>query len=134
LAGGFLQPIEPERLKSAITKALCADLGELDTIMRALALPEIAACRSRLVPEITVFSANTDDHSATYVGGLPMRPAYHTGIIDLVIDWKTDVGPSPQHIGLYSEQMPDHLVATGAPEGLLVFVTTGRLVRIRPQF
>jgi hypothetical protein len=135
LAGGLLQPIEPDALKSAITKALCADLCDLDSIMGALALPEIAACRSRLVPEITIFSANTDDHSATHVGGLPMRPAYrHTGVIDLVIDCETDVGPSPQQIGLYSKQMRDYLVATSASEDLLVFVTAGRLVRIRPQF
>ena len=30
------------------------------TTLRALAIPEIAACRSRLVPEMTVFSAQTD--------------------------------------------------------------------------
>jgi hypothetical protein len=46
-------------------------------------------------------------------------------VIDLVIDWKTDVSPSVQQIELYREQLRDYLVATGAPEGLLVFVTTG---------
>ena len=55
-------------------------------------------------------------------------------LIDLVIDWKTDVNPSVQQIELYREQMRDYLVATGAPEGLLVFVTTGQLVRVRPDF
>jgi hypothetical protein len=29
--------------------------------------------------------------------------------------------------------MRDYLVATGAREGLLVFVTTGQLVRVRPK-
>jgi len=29
--------------------------------LRALAIPEIAACRTRLVPELTVFSARADD-------------------------------------------------------------------------
>ena len=56
------------------------------------------------------------------------------GAIDLVIDWKTDVSPSTQQIDLYREQMRDYLVATGAPEGLLVFVTTGQLVRVRSKF
>ena len=31
------------------------------TVLRALAIPEIAACRTRLVPELTVFSARADD-------------------------------------------------------------------------
>ena len=32
LAGGFLQPIDPDALKAAITKALSADLGDLNRI------------------------------------------------------------------------------------------------------
>lgn len=51
-----------------------------------------------------------------------------------VVDWKTDVSPTAQQINLYREQMRDYLVATGAPEGLLLFVTTGQLVRVRPTF
>jgi hypothetical protein len=50
-----------------------------------------------------------------------------------VVDWKTDVSPLAQQIDLYREQMHDYLVATGAPQGLLVFVTTGQLVCIRPH-
>ena len=53
--------------------------------------------------------------------------------IDLVVDWKTDVDPTAQQIELYREQMRDYLVATGAPDGLIVFVTTGKLVRVRPM-
>src|SRR5437868_4701429 len=32
LAGGFVQPIDPDALKAAILKALAAELGELDRI------------------------------------------------------------------------------------------------------
>ncbi len=49
-----------------------------------------------------------------------------------MIDWKTDVNPAAQQIELYREQLREYLVATGAPEGLLVFVTTGPIVRVRP--
>jgi exodeoxyribonuclease-5 len=102
------------------------------TTLRALTIPEIASCRSRLVPELTVFSARADDGCATYVGGIADAVAYlPLGIIDLVVDWKTDVNPSAQQIELYREQLRDYLAATGAPEGLLVFVTTGKLVRVR---
>jgi ATP-dependent exoDNAse (exonuclease V) beta subunit len=105
------------------------------TALRALAIPEIAACRSRLVPELTVFSTQADQHRTTYVGGVADALAYlPLGMIELVIDWKTDVAPSAQQIELYREQMRDYLAATGAPEGLLVFVTTGQLLRVRPAY
>jgi exodeoxyribonuclease-5 len=104
------------------------------TVLRALAIPEIAACRSRLVPELTVFSTQADDDRVTYVSGVADALAYlPLGIIELVIDWKTDVSPSAQQIELYREQVRDYLAATGAPEGLLVFVTTGQLVRVQPR-
>jgi exodeoxyribonuclease-5 len=103
------------------------------TVLRALAIPEIAACRSRLVPELTVFSTQTNNDRITYVGGVADALAYlPLGIIEVVIDWKTDVSPNAQQIELYREQMRDYLVATGAPEGLLVFVTSAQLVRVRP--
>jgi ATP-dependent helicase/nuclease subunit A len=87
-----------------------------------------------LLPEMTVFSAQADDDGTTYVGGIADAVAYQpTGEIDLVIDWKTDVSPSVQQIELYREQLRDYLVATGAPEGLLVFVTTGQIIRVRSK-
>jgi hypothetical protein len=102
------------------------------TTLRALAIPEIVACRSRLVPEMTVFSAQADDHRAIYVGGIADAVAYQPeGSVDLVIDWKTDVNPTTQQIDLYREQMHDYLTALAAPEGLLVFVTSGQLVHVR---
>jgi exodeoxyribonuclease-5 len=87
------------------------------------------------VPELTVFSARADDDSTTYVGGIADAVAYlPLGIIDLVVDWKTDVSPSAQQIELYREQLRDYLFATGASEALLVFVTTGQVVRVQPTF
>jgi len=105
------------------------------TTLRALAIPEIVACRSRLLPEMTVFSARTNTDRTIYVGGVVDALARQPdGSINLVIDWKTDVDPSAQQIDLYRGQVRDYLDATGAPEGLLVFVTTGQLVRVRPAF
>ena len=80
---------------------------------------------------MTVFSAEDDGGSTTYVGGVADAVAYQpAGAIDLVIDWKTDVNPTAQQVQLYREQLRDYLTATGAPEGLLVFVTSGQLVRV----
>ncbi len=81
---------------------------------------------------MTVFSAQADDNRTIYVGGAADAIAYQaTDVIDLVVDWKTDVSSSAQQIELYREQMRDYLCATGAPEGLLVFVTTGQLITVR---
>ena len=105
------------------------------TTLRALAIPEIAACRSRLVPEMTIFSAHANADHTIYVGGVVDALARQAdGSTDLVIDWKTDVDPDLQQIELYRGQVRDYLDATGAPEGLLVFVTTGQLVHVRPAF
>jgi hypothetical protein len=82
---------------------------------------------------MTVFSAQTDDDRTIYVGGIADAVAYQPeGGVDLIIDWKTDVNPTTQQIYLYREQIRDYLAATGAPEGLLVLVTSGQLVRVRP--
>jgi hypothetical protein len=43
LAGGFLQPIDPDALKAAITKALSAELGEIDRIKNLPGFPRAAA-------------------------------------------------------------------------------------------
>src|SRR6185312_6873594 len=43
LAGGFLQPIDPDALKTAIIKALTAELGELDRIKELPGFPRAAA-------------------------------------------------------------------------------------------
>lgn len=105
------------------------------TTLRALAIPEIVACRSRLLPETTVFSVQADVGRTIYVGGIADAVAYQpTGAIDLVIDWKTDVSPSARQIDLYRDQIRDYLVATGASQGLLVFVTTGQVIVVRSQF
>jgi exodeoxyribonuclease-5 len=50
--------------------------------------------------------------------------------IDVVVDWKSDIAPSAATIDLYREQVRDYLAVTGATEGLLVFVTTGRVERV----
>jgi exodeoxyribonuclease-5 len=103
--------------------------------LRALAIPEIAARRDRLMPELTVFSAQAAADRILYIGGIADAVAYDTdGSIELVIDWKSDVNPNAQQLALYREQVHDYLVATGAPEGLIVFVTTGQLVSVQSKF
>ena len=126
-------PLYFEAAAVIVTLVLLGQVLELRA--RSQTSNAIPTCRSRLVPELTVFSAQADDDRTTYVGGVADALAYlPLGIIDLVIDWKTDISPSVQQVDLYREQMRYYLAATGASEGLLVFVTTGRLVCVQPAF
>jgi hypothetical protein len=43
LAGGFLEPVDPDALKAAITKAVFAELGDLDRIKELPGFPRAAA-------------------------------------------------------------------------------------------
>ena len=102
------------------------------TVVRALAIPEVAALKSRLLPEISVFSTENAGDRTTYVGGVADALALGPDeSIDVVIDWKSDVDPDARQVNLYREQVCDYLAASLAPEGLIVFVTNGRIERVR---
>jgi hypothetical protein len=101
-------------------------------VVRALRIPEVAALRHRLIPETTVFSAEVVGQGTIYVGGAD-AVAYDEGNnIDAVIDWKTDVDATAEVVALYREQVRDYLAATGGKNGLLVFITSGRVERVTP--
>jgi len=101
------------------------------SVLRTLHLDEIKALRSRLVAEVTVFSAHVEDATTTYVGGVADALALTVeGTIDAVVDWKSDVDPDSATLDLYRAQVRDYLRAAGAKSGLIVFVTNGRVENI----
>ena len=103
------------------------------SVRRALGIPEVAALRHRLLPEMTVFSAEPVREGTIYVGGIADALALDGGKnVDVVVDWKSDVEPTSEVIDLYRQQVRDYLSATGAKSGLLVFVTSGRVERVVP--
>lgn len=53
-----------------------------------------------------------------------------SGQIDVVVDWKSDVDPSPATVESYPSQVRDYLFATGEKSGLIVFATSGRIERV----
>jgi exodeoxyribonuclease-5 len=102
-----------------------------DTVQRALQLPEIVSLRSRLVPEFRVYAAEQFNRTMTLTAGICDAVAvYDTGRIEAAIDWKSDVDPTPAQIDDYRSQIRDYVVATGAPLGLIVFLTSGRVERV----
>jgi exodeoxyribonuclease-5 len=101
------------------------------TAVRALRLPEIATSRARLMPEFRVYGVEVTTAATTLTAGIADAVALDaSGRIETVIDWKSDVRPDPDRIALYRAQVQDYLEAAGAPVGLIVFVTTGQIVRV----
>jgi CRISPR-associated exonuclease Cas4 len=97
-----------------------------ETALRALALPEIAALRPYLVPEMAVWAAR----EAYLVAGRADALAIREGRIEVAIDWKSDVNPTPNIRAAYGGQLRDYLEATGARRGAIVFLTLGEVAWI----
>ena len=98
-------------------------------VHRALSMPEIAALRPGLVPEFTVYSSSEcDTHEEATVGIVDAIVFGPDGRPETVIDWKSDVDPTPETVEHYRAQVRVYLEVTGAQRGLVVFVTQGMVV------
>jgi CRISPR-associated exonuclease Cas4 len=95
-----------------------------ETALRALALPEIAALKPYLVPELAVWAAR----DAALVAGRADALAIRQGKIEVVVDWKSDLNPTAGVRAGYIGQLRDYLEATGAARGALVFMSIGEVV------
>ena len=91
--------------------------------LRALSLPEIAAMRSYLVPEVAIWAAG----EGYLVAGRADALAIKGGRIEVAIDWKSDISPTSAVRSAYVGQLRDYLEATGAERGMLVFLTLGEI-------
>jgi ATP-dependent exoDNAse (exonuclease V) beta subunit len=101
------------------------------TVLRTLALPDVAALRQRLFPELPVFGSETRDGEEILLSGQADAVAFdETGAIDVVVDWKSDVAPEPSSIGHYRQQIGDYHKQTKAKRALLVFMTTGQVIDV----
>lgn len=116
LLGQLLTDVEQDEPRpDPIEMARCA--------MRALTLPEIAAIRPLLVPEVAIW-AEGDGH---FVAGRADALAIRGGRVEAAVDWKSDIDPSLAVRRRYAAQLRDYLVATEAPRGILVFLTLGEI-------
>ena len=104
------------------------------TVLRGFSLPEIRAVRDRLVPECTVSaSVSTAEAEVITLGVADAVVREADGTVSLVVDWKSDVDPTLETVARYRGQVEAYLSATRAEEGLLVFLTSGWVERLRTQ-
>ncbi len=102
------------------------------TVLWALALPEIARVRAHLVPELTVVASRDADGAEEVTLGIADAVFIDAdGRPELMVDWKSDVDPAPATVAHYRGQVRAYLRATGAREGMIVFLTSGKVVRER---
>ncbi len=100
-------------------------------VLRALSLPQVAALRPGLVPEYTVYgSSEGDTHEEATAGIVDAVFFGPDGTPEAVIDWKSDVNPSPETLEHYRAQVGVYLEVTGAEHGLVVLVTNGIVVSV----
>jgi ATP-dependent exoDNAse (exonuclease V) beta subunit len=101
------------------------------TVLRTLALLDVAKLRPRLVPELPVFGSETSNGEEILLSGQADAIAFDdAGGIDAVVDWKSDVAPDASRIGHYRQQIADYRKQTKAKRALLVFMTTGQVVDV----
>ena len=97
----------------------------------ALSLPEIADLRPRLVPEVPVYSADSAGAEERVTTGVADAIAFGPdGAPEVVIDWKSDVDPTPETLQHYCSQVRAYLEATKAERGLVVMMTDGAVIRV----
>ena len=102
-----------------------------DCVVRALSLPEIADLKERLVPEFTVYAITGVDAQEEATSGIVDAIVFGPdGAPEAVIDWKSDVDPSPETVEHYRDQIRAYLEVTGSERGLVVLVTKGIVVSV----
>jgi exodeoxyribonuclease-5 len=52
---------------------------------------------------------------------------------EVVVDWKSDVAPSPEILDHYRSQVRSYLDVTGGLRGLVVLLTSGRVIQVEPS-
>ena len=103
-------------------------------VVRTLSLPEVAALRPGLVPELPVYgSTEGDGHEEASAGIVDAIVFAADGAPQVVIDWKSDVDPSPETLDHYRAQVRAYLDMTGAERGMVVCVTSGTIHSVVPS-
>lgn len=103
-------------------------------VSRTLALPEITALRPTLMAELPVYASEIADGTEQVTVGIADATSVGAdGKPQAVIDWKSDVNPTPEIIDQYRGQVRKYLAMTGAERGLIVFLTSGEILTVMPS-
>ena len=100
-------------------------------VVRSLAIPEVAALRPRLIPEVPVYAIESTEEAELVTVGIADAIAFGPdGTAEVVVDWKSDVDPTPETLEHYAEQVRTYMEMTLAERGLIVALTPGAVFRV----
>ena len=100
-------------------------------VVRALSLPDIVALRPGLMAEFPVYASTlTDTHEEAKAGIVDAIAFDSEGVPQVVIDWKSDVDPTPESLEHYCSQVRTYLDMTTAERGLVVAMTSGIVIAV----
>jgi exodeoxyribonuclease-5 len=121
-AAGLIAQVGPAAGLSAREIAAC--------VANTLGLPAIAELRPGLVAEYCVYAAQDGQGGEEVVtAGIADAIGFSdSGQPEVIIDWKSDVNPTAATIAHYRAQVGNYLAMTGAKRGLIVLVTSGRVI------
>lgn len=101
-------------------------------VSRTLAIPEIASLWTRLMAELPVYASTTTAAREEVIVGVADAVALTpNGNPEIVIDWKSDVSPSAATLEHYRGQVGAYLNVTKAARGLIVLMTTGKVIEVQ---
>jgi exodeoxyribonuclease-5 len=99
--------------------------------IRALTLPQIVALRPGLLPEFPVYASTAMDQEEEATAGIADAISFGAdGAPNIVVDWKSDVSPTPEVLEHYRAQVRAYLDMTGASRGLIVLATSGMVIPV----
>ncbi|QOT76582.1 UvrD-helicase domain-containing protein [Cupriavidus basilensis] len=105
------------------------------SVLRTLALPEIATLRPGLAPELPVYASVVVENLESATIGIADAVSFAAdGTPEVIIDWKSDVRPDPGILDHYRAQVRSYLDMTGARRGLIVLVTSGVVIPVAPSY
>lgn len=112
------------------SNGLSAD-GLAACVARTLTLPQVAELRPHLMAEFPVYGSRIEPECESAIAGIADAVALTDGgAPDIVIDWKSDVAPTPATLSHYRAQVSSYLDITGAREGLIVLMTSGQVIQV----
>jgi hypothetical protein len=78
--------------------------------------------RPLLVSEVPIYGMLDAE---TALAGRADATAIEGGAASAVVDWKSDIAPTPQDIGAHAAQLRHYMTAIGVERGALVYMTPG---------
>jgi exodeoxyribonuclease-5 len=146
-AAELITQIENDAAKA---NELGLDAAEMARCVRkTVKIDAVSDLLGRLVPEVVVGRSIELDHCENVIYGVADAVAFAngtdqfsvsealafangTGIVDTVVDWKSDVHPSKDTIQHYRDQVRSYMKSVKAKRGLIVLMTSGEVIEVLP--